>query len=42
VRGLYAWLRPEDLLVVDAGARIVRVNPPAATVACSPSGRNDR
>lgn len=33
VRGLYAWLRPEDLLVVDADAGIVRINPPATTVA---------
>jgi phosphoenolpyruvate-protein kinase (PTS system EI component) len=33
VRGLYAWLRPEDLLVVDADAGVVRINPPAMTVA---------
>ena len=33
VRGLYAWLRPEDLLVVDADAAVVRINPPATTVA---------
>ena len=33
VRGLYTWLRPEDLLVVDADAGIVRINPPATTVA---------
>jgi signal transduction protein with GAF and PtsI domain len=33
VRGLYAWLRPEDLLVVDADAGAVRINPPATTVA---------
>ena len=33
VRGLYAWLRPEDLLVVDADAGVVRINPPATTVA---------
>ena len=39
VRGLYAWLRPEDLLVVDADAGVVRINPPATTVA---RFRNDR
>ncbi len=33
VRGLYAWLRPEDLLVVDADAGVLRINPPATTVA---------
>jgi phosphotransferase system, enzyme I, PtsP len=33
VRGLYAWLRPEDLLVVDADAGVVRINPPATAVA---------
>jgi signal transduction protein with GAF and PtsI domain len=33
VRGLFAWLRPEDLLVVDADAGVVRINPPATTVA---------
>jgi phosphotransferase system enzyme I (PtsP) len=33
VRGLYAWLRPEDLLVVDADAAVVRINPPATAVA---------
>ncbi|HXJ18806.1 MAG TPA: GAF domain-containing protein [Polyangia bacterium] len=37
VHGLFGWLRPEDLLVVDAddelGTGVVRVNPPATTVA---------
>jgi signal transduction protein with GAF and PtsI domain len=33
VHGLFGWLRPEDLLVVDADAGVVRVNPPATTVA---------
>jgi phosphotransferase system, enzyme I, PtsP len=42
VRGLYAWLRPEDLLVVDADAGVVRINPPATTVARFRNDRNDR
>src|SRR5579871_4700012 len=42
VRGLYAWLRPEDLLVVDADAGIVRINPPATTVARFRSDRAER
>lgn len=33
VHGLFGWLRPEDLVVVDADAAVVRVNPPATTVA---------
>lgn len=33
VHGLFGWLRPEDLVVVDADAGVVRVNPPATTVA---------
>jgi phosphoenolpyruvate-protein kinase (PTS system EI component) len=33
VHGLFAWLRPEDLLVVDGDAGVVRVNPPAMAVA---------
>ena len=33
VHGLFGWLRPEDLIVVDADAGVVRVNPPAMTVA---------
>jgi signal transduction protein with GAF and PtsI domain len=42
VRGLYAWLRPEDLLVVDADAGVVRINPPATTVARFRSDRAER
>jgi phosphotransferase system, enzyme I, PtsP len=33
VHGLFSWLRPEDLVVADADASVVRVNPPATTVA---------
>ncbi len=33
VHGLFGWLRPEDLVVVDGDAGVVRVNPPATTVA---------
>jgi len=31
--GVFSWLRPGDLMVVDADAGTVRVNPPATTVA---------
>jgi phosphotransferase system enzyme I (PtsP) len=31
--GVFSWLRPGDLVVVDADAGMVRVNPPATTVA---------
>jgi hypothetical protein len=33
VTGLFSWVRPDDLLVVDADAGLMRVNPPAAAVA---------
>jgi hypothetical protein len=39
VHGLFGWLRPEDLVVVDGDAGVVRVNPPATTVARFRSGR---
>ncbi|HEY5089080.1 MAG TPA: hypothetical protein VIK30_03880, partial [Polyangia bacterium] len=31
--GVFSWLHPGDLVVVDADAGVVRVNPPATTVA---------
>jgi phosphotransferase system enzyme I (PtsP) len=31
--GVFSWLRPGDLMVVDADAGVLRVNPPATTVA---------
>ncbi len=37
--GVFSWLRPDDLLVVDADAGILRINPPATAVA---RFRNDR
>ncbi|MFI5309580.1 MAG: GAF domain-containing protein [Polyangiales bacterium] len=33
VAGLFAWVRPDDTLLVDGGAGILRVNPPATTIA---------
>jgi phosphotransferase system enzyme I (PtsP) len=33
VAGVFSWLRPDDLLVVDADAGVLRINPPATTVA---------
>ena len=39
VNGVFTWLRPDDLLVVDADAGILRINPPATAVA---RFRNDR
>jgi phosphotransferase system enzyme I (PtsP) len=33
VAGIFSWLRPDDLLVVDADAGCLRINPPATTVA---------
>ena len=39
VHGLFGWLRPDDLVVVDADAGVVRVNPPATTVARFRNGR---
>jgi phosphotransferase system, enzyme I, PtsP len=33
VPGLFAWVRPEDTLLVDCSAGILRVNPPATTIA---------
>ena len=33
VNGAFSWLRPDDLLVVDADAAFLRINPPATTVA---------
>jgi signal transduction protein with GAF and PtsI domain len=32
VDGLYAWVRPNDLVVVDADAGVLRVNPAASSV----------
>lgn len=31
--GLFAWVRPDDTLLVDADAGLLRVNPPATTIA---------
>jgi phosphotransferase system enzyme I (PtsP) len=39
VAGIFSWLRPDDLLVVDADAGCLRINPPATTVARFRSGR---
>jgi phosphotransferase system enzyme I (PtsP) len=39
VNGVFSWLRPDDLLVVDADAGLLRINPPATAVA---RFRNDR
>jgi phosphotransferase system enzyme I (PtsP) len=33
VAGLFAWVRPDDTLLVDCIAGILRVNPPATTIA---------
>lgn len=33
VAGLFAWVRPEDTLLVDGEQSILRVNPPATTIA---------
>jgi phosphotransferase system, enzyme I, PtsP len=33
VAGVFSWLRADDLLVVDADAGVLRINPPATTVA---------
>jgi phosphotransferase system enzyme I (PtsP) len=33
VPGLFAWVRPEDTLLVDSGKGLLRVNPPATTIA---------
>jgi phosphotransferase system, enzyme I, PtsP len=33
IPGLFAWVRPDDTLLVDCGAEILRVNPPATTIA---------
>ncbi len=33
VAGLFAWVREGDILLVDAGAGQLRVNPPASVVA---------
>ena len=39
VNGVFSWLRPDDLLVVDADSGCLRINPPATAVA---RFRNDR
>jgi phosphotransferase system enzyme I (PtsP) len=39
VDGLYAWVRPGDLVVVDADAGILRVNPAASSVESVRSNR---
>ncbi len=33
VTGVFSWVRPDHLLVVDADAGSIRVNPEATTVA---------
>jgi phosphotransferase system, enzyme I, PtsP len=33
VAGLFAWVRPDDTLLVDCSAGLLRVNPPATTIA---------
>ena len=33
IAGLFAWVRPEDTLLVDCTAGLLRVNPPATTIA---------
>jgi phosphotransferase system enzyme I (PtsP) len=33
IGGLFAWVRPDDTLLVDADAGLLRVNPPATTIA---------
>jgi signal transduction protein with GAF and PtsI domain len=33
VAGLFAWVRPDDTLLVDCTAGVLRVNPPATTIA---------
>jgi signal transduction protein with GAF and PtsI domain len=33
VPGLFAWVRPDDTLLVDCSAGLLRVNPPATTIA---------
>ena len=39
VSGVFSWLHPDDLLVVDADAGNLRINPPATTVARYRSAR---
>jgi signal transduction protein with GAF and PtsI domain len=39
VGGAFSWLRPDDLLVVDADAGVLRINPPATAVARYRSSR---
>jgi len=39
VGGAFSWLRPDDLLVVDADAGVLRINPPATAVARYRSAR---
>ena len=38
--GLFAWVRPDDTLLVDADAGLLRVNPPATTIASAETPRN--
>jgi hypothetical protein len=33
IPGLFAWLLPDDTVLVDGTAGILRVNPPATTIA---------
>ncbi len=33
VSGVFSWLQPDDLLVVESDAGIVQINPPASAVA---------
>ena len=40
IAGLFAWVRPDDTLLVDCNAGILRVNPPATTIARYRHGRD--
>jgi phosphotransferase system, enzyme I, PtsP len=33
VAGLFAWVRPDDTLLVDGESGVLRVNPPATQIA---------
>jgi hypothetical protein len=33
VSGLFAWVRPDDSVLVDADRGVLRVNPPATQIA---------
>jgi hypothetical protein len=40
VTGIFSWVHPDDLVVVDADAANVRINPAATAVARFRSGRS--